>query len=143
VDERTKEQHAKEQIEVIANRVSISVRGDQIFGEPLLITLTLKEPDIRVVYVDLLNEVKALFASSPCIQEGPLVFKTSVDGVIARRWFDGGKAEGDVDRKRLVIRATLLFGEREAHRDFAVYLRSALTNVGHGRAPVLHLEGDC
>lgn len=144
VDERSKEQHAQEKLAVVANRVSISARGTQLYGGPLRIAFTLKEPDVSLVYIELLNEVKALFGASLCTQEEPLVFTASIDGIAARRWFDGGKAEGNVDLRRLVIRATLRFEDREAHREFAVYLLNQLTDIASGgRSYVLQLNGDC
>jgi hypothetical protein len=140
-----KEQRSDEVLVVAASRVSIAVRGDQKYGEPLRITLTLKEPNIGLVYIELLNESGELFGSSPCVQEAPNAFAASLEQDIARRWFNGGTRKGTYDVRRLVLSATLLFGERQAHRELVVYL----TNVpirqpgGPGLAYGLKVSGDC
>jgi hypothetical protein len=145
VDEQLREQRADEEHAATARRLSIAVRGDQDYGEPLRIALTLKEPDVTLTYIELLNESGALFGSSPCVQESPRIFIASLEQEVARRWFNGGSVEGNVDYKRLVIRAALLLEDRPAHREFVVYLNNVLQQMpnGSGMVNVLHLTGDC
>ena len=145
VNEQLREQRSDDVLAATASRVSIAARGDQDFGEPLRITFTLKEPDVSLIYVELLNESGALFGSSPCVQGASLIFLTFLEQEIARRWFNGGTAEGNVEHKRLVLRATLQFGERQAHRKFVVYLNNVLKQMpgGAGMGYVLNLTGDC
>jgi len=143
--EQLKEQQSNEVLAVAASRVSIAARGDQEYGGPLHITFTLKEPNTSLVQIELLNESGALFGRSSCIEGAPNTFATSLEQNIARRWFDGGTREGSYDVRRLVLRATLLIGECQAHKELVV----CLTNVpmrqpgGRGLAYGLSLSGDC
>jgi len=61
-DRQSKEQRSNEVLAAAASRVSITARGDPNYGEPLRITFTLKEPNISLVYIELLNESGELFA---------------------------------------------------------------------------------
>ena len=143
-DRQSKEQRSNEVL-AAASRVSITARGDPNYGEPLRITFTLKEPNISLVYIELLNESGELFGSSACVNEAPNAFATSLEQDIARRWFNGGTQERTWDVRRLVLRATLLIGERQTHRELVVYLTSVPMRQpgGPGLAYVLKLSGDC
>jgi len=144
-DRQSKEQRSNEVLAAAASRVSITARGDPNYGEPLRITFTLKEPNISLVYIELLNESGELFGSSACVNEAPNAFATSLEQDIARRWFNGGTQERTWDVRRLVLRATLLIGERQTHRELVVYLTSVPMRQpgGPGLAYVLKLSGDC
>ena len=143
VDERLREQHAREITEAAARRVSISVRGSQEYSEPLQLTFAIKNSDAALASIELLNETETLFGSALCTKAASRTFTASVDDPVARRWFSGGAIEA-AESRRVVIRAHILIEGRKAKRDFAVYLKDQLKDTVLGfRGNYLTLEGDC
>ncbi len=143
VDERLREQHARELTEAAARMVSISVRGDQEYGQPVQMIFTLAGSDATLTSIDMLNEVGTLFGSASCTETAPHTFTASVDDSVARRWHGAGTVDNAISH-RVVMRAHILIEGREAKRDFAVYLRNTLKQTPHGfQGYYLTLEGNC
>jgi hypothetical protein len=144
VDERLREQHARAMVEAAASRVSITANGEQD-SEQFRFIFLLKDPEVKLVSVDLLNEAGTLFGSLPCRAAEPGTFGASADNLIIGKWYNAGWIGASDNARRLGIRAHLLIsGQDGYYRNFAVYVTSRLVQVSPGSSTyVLRLEGAC
>lgn len=144
VDDRLKEQQVQAEVEQIARGVSIKVSGVQTEANgPLEIVLQLISTDATLASIDLLNELGVYFGSSPCVVRDFPEYYSAVGNVQVAKWFSGGTVESRTDIKRVVIRAILIIGDRQAPKEFSVTLSSQLKPVPNGRAYLFALEGAC
>jgi hypothetical protein len=141
VDDRLREQYTREAVEAAAERVSILVSGEQD-AELFRFVFVLKNTDVTLVSVDLLNEAGALFGSLRCRAGEPGTFGAIADNLLVGKWNSAGSV--GANKVGLVLQANLLIQGREGHRRFAVYLTSRLIQLSGGSAAYrFRLEGAC
>ena len=142
VDGRLQEQHIREMTEALARKVRISVHGSQQDPDAAFpITLETKGGDATLVSIDMLNEAGAFFASAACDETAPGKYVSSIDALVAARWYAGG--ELSAAGHRLVLRAHLMVDGRETKREFAVYISISLKQGPHSQYYGYTIEGDC
>jgi hypothetical protein len=143
VDDRLKEQLARETVEAAAKKVSITANGEQD-SEQFRFVFVLADPEVTLVSIDLLNEAGALFGSLPCRVGEPGTFGAVADNRLVGKWYNAGWIGASGADRRLVLQANLLLQGRECHRRLTVYLTSHLTQLtGGSMANLIRLEGAC
>jgi hypothetical protein len=122
VDRRAADQHTWDVLESKAQRVSIKIDGRGTMTEPVQLNLHVKDPQVVLTSVELLNDAGTVFGSATCSPEEPLRFTAVVDTMTLNGGFAAGIQDGAFNRKRLSLRVNMRIEEREVYREVAVYL---------------------
>jgi hypothetical protein len=83
-------QRARAELQLQANRVSLSVHGKNEATQPLALHLAIKDPSVRVISIELRNEADSLFGSIPCECVSELEYTAPIVPEMTRRWFNAG-----------------------------------------------------
>jgi hypothetical protein len=127
MDTRLDQQAEHDTLVSRANRVSTLIEGEDLVGNCLSIRLTLKDPKVTLIRLDLLNERGIVFGSPDCEATAYLQFTATIDPATILKWFDGGTitVAGWSARSQLGLRVHMLVSGNNVHRQVAVILYRA------------------
>ncbi|MGA8669966.1 MAG: hypothetical protein WB679_08825 [Terracidiphilus sp.] len=100
-------QRKREELAHKAARISIAIHGQTIGNEPMTLHLTLKDPAVTLMDLDLCNESQSLLGSVPCKHVTGMQYTAKVSTQVMGLWFASGTPVQTVQRARLVVRAHL------------------------------------
>lgn len=126
VDTRLKKQEDIDQLQIQANRVSITAMGNQSGNVPFEMQLFVKdskEPNLILAHVELYNERGNSFGSFPCSRMGNpngLNFHVNIPMTTMGDWFRAGTPVQTGNRMRLKLRVWMSINGNEVSREMAV-----------------------
>jgi hypothetical protein len=96
------------------------VTGYNRLIDPLIIVLTIEDPSVTLLRIELVNEKGMRSGSVDCLPSDPLSFTASVPPEDAQRWFGSCQANLSTNQKLAPIRAFMKIEGREVNRTFSV-----------------------
>lgn len=135
VDRQMKKQGEAGQLQIRANRVSITATGNQSGNAPFELELfvrdSTKELNLVLTHAELYNEHGNSFGSFPCSTVGNpsrLAFHAAIPMATMGEWFSSGNFVPPRNRMRLKLKVWMLLdGVDEVSRDMAVTVRDTNT----------------
>jgi hypothetical protein len=122
VDGHLSEQNERDLLTNRAGRVSITVRGHCRMSDPLTLALTVKDPEVTLLRLELINSSGMLTGEAPCMPSEPLSFSSTLTPSVTQLWFNNGTTHLSVDQRLMLIRAIMEIGKRETQRIFTVVM---------------------
>lgn len=138
VEEHLAEQNKRELLSVRVEHVAVFVTARSPWTDPLGLNFALKDPDVTLLRVGLLNNRDMRTETASCAQTGPLTYTAVVDRGVAQKWFDSA-GETPHNSRPLKIRALIRIDGTEHHRDLSVQMTRGQTPTG----TVWLLDGSC
>lgn len=117
-------QRKREELADKAARVSIAIHGQTIGNEPMTLHLTLKDPAVTLMDLDLCNESQSLLGSVPCKHVTGMQYTATVSTQVMSQWFASGTPIQTVQRARLIVRAHLDIEGKAFPREMTVLATS-------------------
>jgi hypothetical protein len=105
-----------------AQRVSISVFANDRASQPLTLRFRLKESQVCLSRIDLINRANMYFGTFACKREEDGSFSASVDAAVAAQWFNSGEPSESFNRRAVQIRAFLTIDTQELYRVFTIHM---------------------
>jgi hypothetical protein len=145
VDDHLSEQNQRDLSTSRAERVSISVNGRNRLIEPLTLVLTVKDPGVTLLRIELVNDLGMFSGMTDCLPSDPLSFIATIPPEVAQRWFGSCRTGLSTNQKLAPIRAFMKIEGREVHRTFSVNmteLTQQWPNMQHSEQ-IFSLSGTC
>jgi len=94
---------------VLANRLSMIVRGGSRRCDPLSLHFILTEPAITLLRIDLTNPLDKRARTAPCVKAAPEVFIAALEPKVVEHWYNANRYwKGET--KKLPIRVLFTVG---------------------------------
>jgi hypothetical protein len=145
VDSHLSEQNEREAIDKLAQRVHISVKALDRTSEPLNLQLTIEDPSVTLIRVELIGDLEMLSGTADCVRVDQSTFTATVLPQIAQHWLSICSVYLRTNQKKGYIRAVMHIDGRESHKTLSVLMLEYNRQLPNEAQPgmVLSLSGQC
>lgn len=133
----------KEELDAAASVVSIVVEGRDFQDEPLQVHLRLKDPSVRLNYIEMLNTAGTRYGGSPCVMQGePDHYVAELDPRQIVNWFNAGDHFGNT--AHVWLRVAIGFDDKpgQGRKRMPVVLLPTQVGTERKTGPVWQLSGE-
>jgi hypothetical protein len=109
-----------------ARRVSITAHGSGFNDMPLLLGFSVKDPDVKLRRIDMINKHGLPLGTLDCSEEAPLTFSVKMDPEVYSKWFSGSDVQGSIDQMVLRLCAYFEIGGDETNKTFSISMSQNL-----------------
>lgn len=113
-------QNSRAELTAAGNKVSISVAGEGWYQLPIPISLTLVDPDITLISLDLINDSELLSGNVKCTRASETTFTAVIDGSQFAVWFNSGKSVDTIDKHLVFLRVNMKIGGLDVSKNLPV-----------------------